>query len=371
MQPELIIREYNDYDTFHFTLSNVDVSIANSIRRTILSEIPTFVLNTGPQHIVIHKNTTRLTNEIIKQRLNCIPVHITDIDTFPYQNYIVELNVENNGNTILDVTTKDFVVKPLDDNNDMKNIDVFPANDYTGDHILFLRLRPNISKELEGDKLHFTCKLDIKTAKQDGCFNVVSTCSYGNTIDDTLQHHTLNTKIKEWEKEGKTADEITIEKKNWLLLDGKRCYKKNSFDFIIETIGVYTNKEIVNKASHIIIAKLKTLIQSLNEDSMDIKIRSSDKTIENCYDIILVNHDYTIGKVFEHFIYDKYYNTKLTFCGFRKTHPHNTDCIITIAYKENTEMINMKTDIIECLEDAINIYNKLILLINETKKTSR
>lgn len=371
MQPELIIQEYNDYGIFKFTLSNIDVSIANSIRRTILSLIPTFVFKTNMDQITIYKNTTRFTNEIIKQRLNCIPIHIKDIDTFPYQNYFVEVNVENNSDNILYVTTKDFVLKSMD-NNDVNIDDVFPANSYTGDYILFLRLRPSISKELEGDKIHFTCKINIGNAKENGCYNVVSTCAYGNTVDTLLQNQILNTKIKEWEKEGKTAEEINREKQNWLLLDGKRCYKKNSFDFIIETIGVYTNKEIFNKACFIIINILKNIITLLNEDTISnntdiyIIIEPSINTLNNSYDIKLMNGDYTIGKVLEYFIYNKYYDNKLTFCGFQKSHPHNTDSILTIAYKENIDMINIKTDIIECLEDAINVYNQL-LIRNKTK----
>lgn len=367
MQSELIIHEYNDYGIFKFTLSNIDVSIANSIRRTILSLIPSFVFKTNPEQITIHKNTTRFTNEIIKQRLNCIPIHIKEIDTFPYQNYFVEVNVENNSDNILYVTTKDFVLKSDEKNENI--IDAFPANPYTGDYILFLRLRPSISKELEGDKIHFTCKLDIGNAKENGCFNVVSTCAYGNTIDTSLQNKILDTKIKEWEKDGKNVDDINLEKQNWLLLDGKRYYKKNSFDFVVETIGVYTNREIFNKASTILITILKNIIILLNEDSISnteiyINIEQSTNTLNNSYDIKLINGDYTIGKVLEYFIYSKYYDNKLTFCGFHKSHPHNTDSILTIAYKENMEMQDIKRDIIECLEDAINVYNKLIMQNN-------
>ena len=48
----------------------------------------------------------------------------------------------------------------------------------------FVRLRPKISDELPGEKLHLTCEFSIGTAKEDGTFNVVSTCSYGFTLDD-------------------------------------------------------------------------------------------------------------------------------------------------------------------------------------------
>ena len=59
-----------------FTMQNVNVSIANSIRRVILSEIPTVVFDSldkediNDENITIHKNNTILNNEIIKQRLS-------------------------------------------------------------------------------------------------------------------------------------------------------------------------------------------------------------------------------------------------------------------------------------------------------------
>ena len=40
-------------------------------------------------------NTTRLNNEILKQRLSCIPIHIKDLE-MPLQDYIMELDIINN-----------------------------------------------------------------------------------------------------------------------------------------------------------------------------------------------------------------------------------------------------------------------------------
>ena len=80
-------------DMLSFTLRGVNVSIANAIRRTILSDINTVVFRTTPNEknkATIIANTSRLNNEIIKQRLSCIPIHIKDYDDFPFKNYIME-----------------------------------------------------------------------------------------------------------------------------------------------------------------------------------------------------------------------------------------------------------------------------------------
>ena len=99
-----------------FTISNIDVSYVNAIRRTILSDIPSIVLRTTPYEEnkanIIH-NTSRLNNEIIKQRLSCIPICVKQIDEFPIKNYLLELDVENKTDTNIIVTTKDFKIKDL------------------------------------------------------------------------------------------------------------------------------------------------------------------------------------------------------------------------------------------------------------------
>ena len=42
----------------------------------------------------------------------------------------------------------------------------------TGYYIDFVRLRPKISEELHGEKIHLTCEFDIGAANEDGMFNV-------------------------------------------------------------------------------------------------------------------------------------------------------------------------------------------------------
>jgi len=371
MTPDVIIHSHSDFETLEFTLSNVNVSIANAIRRTILSDIPCVVFKTTPNEqnkaTILH-NTTRFNNEIIKQRLSCIPIHISDIEQFQYKKYFMELNVENTTDTILPVTTKDFIIKNIETNEIAKELDtneIFPPDPHTGHYIYFLRLRPQISNEIPGESISLTCKFDIGTANEDGCFNVVSTCSFGNTIDKTKQDTELSKKIQEWKNSDKNKEQIEFETKNWRLLEGKRIFIPNSFDFIIQTVGIYTNYELVNKACNIIINKLNTLL-----DNNDISITPSDNTIPNSYDIKLMNEDYTIGKVIEYFFYYKFFeNTKiLSFCGFKKDHPHNNYSVITIAYKNAVEITNIKGNFNECLSDAISLFTAIDKKFNKQNK---
>jgi DNA-directed RNA polymerase subunit L len=353
-----------DDDSFGFTLSGVNVSLANALRRTILSDIPIIVFITTPNNknkCNIITNTSRLNNEIIKQRLSCIPIHIKDIEEFPLKNYIMEVNVENNTDTIMFVTTENFVIKDLISGKDLsqeKVREIFPSDDITGYFIDFVRLRPRISDELPGEKLHLTCEFDISNAKEDGMFNVVSTCSYGFTEDDAAQDIELAKKIQTWKDEGKNEKEINFETTNWKLLEAKRIYKKDSFDFNIQSIGIYTNNEIVDIACRILIGKLTELDSIIEKDELEIK--NSENTMLNSFDIILENEDYTIGKVLEYFLYVKFYETSLlNYCGFKKMHPHDSYSIIRVAYKEPVEKSNIKGNLKDCISDAVQVYTKL------------
>ena len=79
MEPKL--KDFSeDSDILRFTLHGVEVSVANALRRTVLSDIPIVVIETDSHEknqCHIKTNTGRLHNEILKQRLSCIPIHST------------------------------------------------------------------------------------------------------------------------------------------------------------------------------------------------------------------------------------------------------------------------------------------------------
>ena len=364
MNPQVELNSRHNDEMLLFTLSGVNVSLANAIRRTILSDIPLVVFRTTPYEqnkANIIANTSRLNNEILKQRLSCIPIHIKDVDGFPLKNYQLEVNVENITDTMMYVTTENFVIndlvtgKPIDQ---AKNREIFPADDYTGYFIDFVRLRPKISEELPGEKIHLTCELSIGTAKEDGMFNSVSTCSYGYTVDSVVQEATLEKLRQKWKDEGKNADEVNFEAKNWKLLDGMRITKQDSFDFIIQSVGIFDNIELVQKACEILIDKLQYQDSLIEKD--ELVIEKSQNTMANSYDIILENEDYTIGKVLEYLLYTKFYEPKiLTFCGFKKMHPHDSQSIIRVAYRDPIDISTIKGNLKECIEAATQIFTKV------------
>jgi DNA-directed RNA polymerase subunit L len=254
------------------------------------------------------------------------------------------------------VTTEDFKVRNIKTDKYLNSSEIFPVNDYTGGYIDFVRLKPKISDEIPGEKLHMTCEFSIGTAKENGMFNVVSTCSYGCTPDAERMNKELSKLVQKWKDE--KAD-VEFESKNWRLLDGMRITKKDSFDFVIESIGVYTNKELVVMACNSLIKKLKYQLSLL--DASEIHIVSSKTTMAHSFDITLVNEDYTIGKVIEYMFYSKFFEGAevLSYCGFVKMHPHDKNSIIRIAFKEPVDMSMIQQCFRDCLEDAIQDFMKI------------
>jgi len=357
-----------------FTISNINVSLANAIRRTILSDINIVVFRTTPYEkndANILVNTSRLNNEIIKQRLSCIPIHIRNIEEFPIDKYYLEVKVENISNSILYVTTEDFVIKDVATDkpiSESKTREIFPPSN-TGHFIDFARLRPKISDELPGESIHLKCKFSIGNAKEDGMFNVVSTCSYGFTPDLLQIQEVLGKKRADWRQEGKTDAEIDFESKNWELLDALRITKKDSFDFIIQTIGIYSNFELLDKACNILISQFNELNISIETNEVII-IKKSRNTMSNSYDIVIENEDYTIGKAIEYLLYAKFYEgiKSLTYCGYKKMHPHDSHSIIRLAYRENVNEDFIKQNLLECVADAVQIYKRIKKEISKINK---
>ncbi len=137
-----------------------------------------------------------------------------------------------------------------------------------------------------------------------------------------------------------------------------RITKKDSFDFIIQSVGIYTDNEIADIACDILIGRFDELDTIIEKDELE--IINSQNTMSNCFDIILKNEDYTIGKVLEYFLYTKFYETKiLTFCGFKKMHPHDNESIIRVAYLQPVEKATIKGHLKECIVDSIKVFGKI------------
>ncbi len=345
-----------------FMMSNINYSLANSLRRIILSDVPTLVFRTFPHNeskVDIITNTTRLNNEIIKQRIGCIPIHITDTD-FPHQEYVVEVDKKNETDTIQLLTTADFKIKNISTDkylSDTATKEIFPPDSITGDYIPITRLRPRLTENIAGESMVFNAYFDIGTAKQDGMYNIVSTCAYGATQDMVKANDVWNDKKVALVKGGMTEEDVEFERLNWYLLEAKRITKPDSFDFTIESVGVFSNMSIVSKACDIMIHKCKQFISLVETGDVPIEL-SENTTVSNEYTITLKDEDYTLGNALTHFLYEKYYtgNKSLSFVGFRVPHPHIPNGIIRMAFNTPDDITKVSQYLTMAAQDVITTF---------------
>jgi len=418
-----VISTYNNNkeEQLTFTLENCNVSIANAIRRIVLSDVNTYVFKTFPHaenRANFTVNTTRLHNELLKQRLGCIPIHhIHTIQGFQndYKNYIVEVDVKNESDTIRYVTTEDFKVKRAknieksggshDDDDDVVYEylpestvrKIFPPDSVSGEYIEFARLLPKLSSNVpSGEALAFTCTIEISNAKFDGMYNVAHTCSYSCTPDETEIEKQWKAKekgLREGFESGSAsahasgstmAEQLASAKKNWELLEAQRIFVSDSFDFIIETVGVYTNVQLVTKSCDIMIKKCEKLLTDMEHSSSSsstdggteskigmkniIEPANELTTMKNAFCVNLIGEDYTIGKVIEYLLFSNYYDKPdgiASFCGFKKPHPHALDSFILIAFKEETELSKVQEYVSKVVSECISIFKSLFESFND------
>jgi DNA-directed RNA polymerase subunit L len=401
-----------------FTLKGVLPSFANAIRRTILSDIPLIGFVTTPHEesrATIVKNTSRFNNEYLKQRLSCIPIYSGDLkdakdgrisNTKLVGEYAVELHVKNKTDSMLWVTTNDFrlidkssgqAVEHGDkatgeaiENSEKIMEQLFPpfvsVND-TKHYIDIMSLRPFISDSQPGEEIHLTCEFSICLAKKNSCYNVARLITYSNTVDLNLQAKKIAV-LKETAKlEGKTKAEIDFDVRNFELLEGKRLFIPNSFEFIVESLGIYKNKVLVQHACSVLADSLNAMLDAMiqSDDAVITVFRNTENTIPNCWDIVLHGEDYTLGTMLQDKLYQNFYprsNTKveeidesahevtslthmLNFCGFKKEHPHATSSIIRVGFQKeahsNLEFVQfMFSQVIPQIRDEFLLISKQI-----------
>jgi DNA-directed RNA polymerase subunit L len=366
-------------DVFKFTLSGLNVSLANAIRRTVQDEMPVYVFDINSCNV--EANTGRLHNEILKHRLQCIPIHSKVIvddwlsdraDHNLFEKYVMDLDVQNNDEQTIYVTTADFRIKNKSTGRQLTSAEMerlFPRDKLTNSHIIFARLRPKISDSIPGEHLKLSCEFMISSAAENSAFTAVCCSAYGNTIDpEGADKAWENTELKireESAKRGETVDpsELEFQKKNFQILDRQRYYLQDSFDFNIESVGIYEPRELCRFACVILKYQFDKLAEEI--EVRDDLIHNSETTMDKCYDFILEHGDYTIGKVLEYILYDKLFVAKggkptVKFCGFKKKHPHDEHSIVRVSYVSNdAEKAWLKNDLKDACLEAASIFKAI------------
>ena len=361
-----IVSNVNKGQILTFKIINVDVSVVNSLRRVILTEIPTLVFRGFPHYsnrINIKKNNTKFNNEYLKHRISCVPIHVNDDRDFENikNNYEIRVSVLNTENQTIYVTTKDFRLFNKETDKEIKEIEgkpvqLFKPDPISNDYIPICCLMPRISDTDEPEELTMVLDFDIGTAKEDSCWNVVSKCMYVNVQDD-----------EKIEKEVKRLDLKEEDAKDFRLLDAQRIFIPNHYLLSVESLGVYDNEYIVRMACQYIKFRLTELSKFLTKEGgltepsfVKDKYGLFEETTSTTpmYYLRIENDDYTIGKLIEKYLYYMF-GRDIYYVSFKKEHPHDTHCLIHFAYKNKVDVGKIIQDITSVVDEMIRIYDKI------------
>ena len=342
-------------------IHDIDLSIVNAIRRTILSEIPNiafkFINSNKENDIQILENTSPIHNEFLAHRISLIPIKLPcHLITQDYvQNLAFEINVNNTSSSKLNVTSKDIHMENTNDDNSVNIADIFPADPITNDHILITILKEYVNTT---QSVLIKAKPSIGIPKHSICYASVSHCTFHNVVDENKAQHYYDTHAKEM-----TLSEFdTLEKFRHFYVN--KFNEPNRFHFSLTSESGLSPAYILSKAIKILIQKISEI--KLKHESNLLNIQSSD----HLYIISINGETHTIGNMLQCLFFNKFVRSSpntLLYVGYNVPHPLEDYFVLKLKLAD-TKM-HIDTFLSTAFEEIISHLNKLYdLLINEFKE---
>jgi len=320
-------------NNLHFELNNNDsvkLSLANAIRRIAIAEVPTFSLS----NIDFQENSSMLHNAFLEKRLELIPLNYLELNKYNLDKLKVSLDITNDTVHMLDVTTKNFVVK-----NDMQTIE----NIIVDDNILFGKLKPN-------QTIKFTTNIKKSNAKLDGSY-------YTPVCKSTVSYKKDDKAIQELLKE------IPENKKeNFLKVGADQLYLKTKsgepqvYLMDIESIGSMEPKMILTLSLNILKEKLEIVRDAVKEDIENkVNVDLSDRLYQS-YNFMIIDEDHTLGNFISSYLLD---HPQIDYAGYIIPHPNDNKLLITTTLKNDNTLDGNKKVFVEIVQNLIELVEKL------------
>jgi hypothetical protein len=286
----------------HLEFVQFPVSFVNALRRILLSGIPTVVI----RDVQILQNTTQMPHEMMKHRVEMLPVNVRPDDSATIKDAKIELLMPVIKEDKI-ITTDDFTINSGNPNLLMKD----PEFDTPS---LFLKVRA-------GETVHITGRLAVEN---DGV-SQVSTASTGWKVDPELAKRERELYIKEHEDDkdaGRHFDNFLV-KRHYYKDDKGRPYWH---EMDIESVGVMESKELLRMAVNI----LKTRVNEYIAEALKNIKHEKD---EGVYSISLDMGGHTVGSLLQSIIY---YDPDVQFVSYDIPHPLKPTMVLRIASNKKT-----------------------------------
>lgn len=351
---------YDNKFTLLFQLVGSHVSYANTLRRTILCEVPSVgfraeILKDGStSDINVLKNTTAMSNEMFAHRIGLLLVHANPGDWEP-DKYEFRLDVENTSDKPLDVKVSDIEVYENQDGEMVKipNTKFFHPDPITKDTCLLAVLKPKIGNS-NVETIAFKARATVGIGRENVRFSPVSQCSYAYTRDNSPEKK--NQIFSQWLDRHKKISMLELEQdterkklleREFETMEAQRCFLVNekgdpdSFDFTVESVGAYDPFDIVIEALRAIERKCSKYAALDKGDLPDnIKIQPTKKEARG-FDIYFQNEDHTLGNLISTYIDENLLDPHglkegtVSFCGYCVPHPLRDEMLMTVLCKED------------------------------------
>lgn len=262
--PAVTIRA-TEKDHVDFILKNVDLSVANSIRRTMLAEVPTLAIDL----VEIDKNTSVLADEFLSHRLGLIPLVSEGLKDLTYSrdctcdNYCTKCSVtlqllaSCNAETTMNVYASDLL--KTSHTSSKLGTPVFRDPRNKG---------PIICKLRKDQELSLTCIAKKGIAKEHAKWSPCAAVGFEYDPWNKLKHTDYWYEVdaeEEWPKSRNCDWEEAPDPE--ARFDYKA--KPNTFYFDVETVGNLPPNEVVVRAIETLQNKLGALSMELNSEGVE------------------------------------------------------------------------------------------------------
>ena len=281
---------------------NFPLTFVNGMRRVMLSEIPTVVV----RDVQILDNTTQMPHEMLKHRMEILPIDVKHTDSTIIRDATIELRYFPQKEDSV-VTTDDFAIESGRENVIMRDRDLDTP-------LLFLRIR-------KGESVHVKAKLAVEKGSQ------VCTASMQYHIDPERAEKDKK-KFVEADGDPRVFDNFYIQKSYSIDEIGR----PNWIDVSVESVGVLEPKEIMKLA----VAEIRQQVDSWMSNALEKIAREGN----NAYNVKLEQGGHTVGALLQEVVY---HSKDANFVSYDIPHPMKKTMVLRWCSDKTPESLLKET----------------------------
>ena len=363
--PRLMTGDGDHKITGTFRLSDTSMTVANTLRRAILTETRSVSFRadlTDPVNpgIKINKNTSVIFNEMLAHRLTLLPLGVVRLDEFKPERYECVLQVKNTAvgsAESLQVKASNFTVREKQEDGSWLEMPaaasaaLFPADPITRDTTLLVTLRAQWNPEQPPEEVDLVAYPVIGKGRDFMGFSPVSQASYGNTVDpDPVRQERF---FYEWlDAYKKIADPTAIppetlerHRQEWQTMAIQRCFivdergDPSSFDFTVESVGIRPVPDIVAEAIQAVIDMVRPYTSAETPaESLGITHQPPESRMIGI-DLHFDGQEHTLGCLLQTLITELYLDREaadspITYVGYKVRHPLKREMTLRFGLRE-------------------------------------